>query len=261
MLAYNQIVKRDIHDWDVDSPPALATTRAGRMIVASSNKDGLLSVLERSRVKRGETPADLTSPLPLLYQVPTTTRTNVDVPMSRTEKVRFCPGITGGTEWNGAAYDPRNNTLYAGAVDWCVSLMIQPAGAPIPAAGETWLGAATPQAEMFDSVSKASGWVTAVDADNGSVRWKYHAPSPILAGVTPTASGLVFTADMRGNVYAFDSANGTILWKHDTGQSTGGGVITYTAGGKQLLAVASGMKSPVWPGGASESRMLVFGLK
>jgi len=197
----------------------------------------------------------------LLYQVPTTTRTNVDAPMSRTQKVRFCPGITGGTEWNGAAYDPRNNTLYAGAVDWCVSLMIEPEDAPIPAAGATWLAAATPQAEMFDSVSKASGWVTAVDADNGSVRWKYHASSPILAGVTPTASGLVFTADMKGNVYAFDATNGKILWQHDTGQSTGGGVITYAVSGKQLLAVASGMKSPVWPGGASESRVLVFGLK
>ena len=30
MLAYNQLVKHDAHDWDVDSPPALVTTRAGR---------------------------------------------------------------------------------------------------------------------------------------------------------------------------------------------------------------------------------------
>lgn len=51
-----------------------------------------------------------------------------------------------------------------------------------------------------------------------------------------------------------------VLWEYDTGQSNGGGVITYTAGGRQLLGVASGMKSPVWPGGASESRILVFGL-
>ena len=30
MLAWNQLVKRDAHDWDVDSPPALVTTRSGR---------------------------------------------------------------------------------------------------------------------------------------------------------------------------------------------------------------------------------------
>jgi len=29
MLGYNQIVKRDTHDWDVNSPPALATTNRG----------------------------------------------------------------------------------------------------------------------------------------------------------------------------------------------------------------------------------------
>lgn len=57
MLAYNQLVKRDNHDWDVDSPPMLATTRSGKRIVASANKDGLLSILDRSRVSRGSPPA------------------------------------------------------------------------------------------------------------------------------------------------------------------------------------------------------------
>jgi len=106
MLGYNQLVKGDSHDWDVDSPPTLATTRSGKRIVASANKDGLLSILDRSRVTRGATPADLTAVLPLLSQTPTTTRENVDVPLSRDNAVRFCPGIQGGVEWNGAAFSP-----------------------------------------------------------------------------------------------------------------------------------------------------------
>ncbi|HEY2064661.1 MAG TPA: PQQ-binding-like beta-propeller repeat protein, partial [Gemmatimonadaceae bacterium] len=68
MLAYNQLVKRDAHDWDVDSPPALATTRSGRAIIASANKDGLLSIVDRSRLTRGISPADPGSALPLLSQ-------------------------------------------------------------------------------------------------------------------------------------------------------------------------------------------------
>ncbi len=48
IVGYNQLVKRDEHDWDVNGPPALGVTRAGRSIVASANKDGLLSVLDRS---------------------------------------------------------------------------------------------------------------------------------------------------------------------------------------------------------------------
>lgn len=106
MLGYNQLVTLDVQDWDVDSPPTLATTRSGRAIVASANRNGLLSLLDRSRLTtRGiVTPPDrVDAMLPLIAEVPTTTRRNVDVPLSRDRPVRFCPGITGGTEWNGAA--------------------------------------------------------------------------------------------------------------------------------------------------------------
>jgi len=185
----------------------------------------------------------------------------VDVPLSRDSAVRFCPGIVGGVEWNGAAWHPRLNMLYVGAVDWCVRLKVEPEDAPVPEMGKTWLAAATPQAEMFDSASRARGWITAFDADSGTVKWKHQTPKPILAAVTPTAGGLVFAGDLGGMLYALDAETGQVLWQAATGQSTGGGIITYLAGGKQLVAVASGMKSPVWPGGADRSRILVFGVR
>jgi alcohol dehydrogenase (cytochrome c) len=259
MLAYNQLVKRDFHDWDVDSPPTLVRTAAGHTIIASSNKDGLLSVLDRGRVVRDQGGArGQLGEMPLLYQVPTTTRTNVDVPLTSSGPIRFCPGYIGGTEWNGAAYHPGLNTLYAGAVDWCAKLTVENPTTPIPAHGQPWYGIQTPQNEQFDPVGMASGWVTAVNADAGTVRWKFHAPKPVLAAVTPTAGGLLFAADLNGTLYAFDADKGNILWRTETGQSTGGGIITYTASGKQRLAVASGMKSPVWPGGAQQSRILIY---
>lgn len=255
MLAYNQIVKRDAHDWDVDSPPTLVTTPSGRTIVASANKDGQLSVLDRSLVKRPK------GALPLVWQMPTTTRDNVDAPLSRDSTIRFCPGILGGVEWNGAAYSPRTNTLYVGAVDWCARVQLLPDTAPVPAPGAIWFAAANDLAHMFDAPDQAKGWVTAFDAETGQIRWKYAAAHPILAGVTPTGGSLVFAADLGGELYGFDAADGRVLWRTDTGQSTGGGVVTYVAGGHQLLGVAAGMKSPVWPGGAERSRILVFGVR
>lgn len=262
MLAYNQLVKRDAHDWDVDSPPALVVTRSGRAIIASANKDGLLSILDRSRVARGTTASDLTAALPLLSQTPTTTRFNVDVPLSRDSAVRFCPGIQGGNEWNGAAYSPQTNSLYTAAVDWCgrVQLKRDTINYPAPGAGY-WFGAETPLPQILDPADSARGWLTAFDAENGRVRWKYRAPRPMLAGVTPTAGGVVFAADLGGQLYAMDAANGRILWQTNAGQSTGGGIVTYVAGGRQLVGIAAGMKSPVWPGGASQSRVLVLGLR
>jgi alcohol dehydrogenase (cytochrome c) len=261
LLGYNQLVKHDSHDWDVDSPPALITTRGGHAIVASANKNGLLSVLDRSRLaSRATAAADVSATLPVLWEEPTTTRTNIDAPLSRDSAVRFCPGITGGVEWNGAAYSPATNTLFVGAVDWCSHVQLIRDSTAVPPAGAPWFAAAN-QAQMFDPPDYAKGWITAFDADDGTVRWKYAAPHPILAGVTPTAGNLVFTADMSGELYAFDAESGRVLWQLPTGQSTGGGVVTYTAGGRQLLAVAAGMRSPIWPGAADQSRILVFGLR
>ena len=263
MLGYAHIVKNDEHDWDVDSPPALITTKSGRPIVASANKDGLLSVLDRSHLsRRGATAStDPGSMLPVLWQMPTTTRFNADVPLSRDSLTRFCPGILGGVEWNGAAYSAATNSIYTGTVDWCVRVQLVRDSLHVPALGAAWLAAENPQSSMFDPPNAAKGWVIAFDAESGNVRWKKAISHPILAGVTPTAGGLVFTADLGGELYAFDADSGRVLWQTNTGQSTGGGVITYVAGGRQLLAVASGMKSPVWPGGASQSRIVVYGLR
>jgi alcohol dehydrogenase (cytochrome c) len=264
MLGYNQLVKHDNHDWDVDSAPMLTTTRSGKPIVASANKNGLLSILDRSKLNAPGSSAsssNLGGALPLIAEVPTTTRENVDVPLSRDHVVHFCPGITGGTEWNGAAYSPPLNTIFVGAVDMCANVKLQKADAPVPAPGQTWLAAGNPFPEIADPPSKSRGWVTAYDAENGTVRWKHEMPHPVLAGVTPTAGNLIFTADMGGQFYGLDAGDGHVLWQFDSGQSAGGGVITYSAGGRQLLSFASGMKSTVWPGAANQSRILVFGLR
>ncbi len=259
LVGYNQLVKRDEHDWDVNGPPALAITRAGRAIVASANKDGLLSVLDRGALASATSAAgaDLGTRLPTIFQSATTTRENADVPLSRTERVRFCPGIQGGNEWNGAAFHPQLNTLYTGAVDWCASVQLATEPA-VPSPGAIWFGSAI--GEIQGPASEARGWIMAFDADTGAVRWKFMAPAPVVAGVTPTAGGLVFTADLTGQLRAFDADNGAVLFELQTGQSIGGGIVSYEAGGKQKIGVASGMKSGIWPGAATESRIQVFGL-
>jgi alcohol dehydrogenase (cytochrome c) len=259
VLGYHQLVPHDAHDWDVDSPPTLATTRRGRQIIASANKDGLLSILDRSGVNPSHAapdPQSIAPVIPLLSQTPTTTRTNVDVPLSREHPVRFCPGYTGGTEWNGAAYSPLTDSLFVGAVDRCAQAQLQQT-LTVPPPGKIWFASAK---LAFDPISDARGWLTSFNAENGAVRWKFKAPHPMLAGVTPTAGQLVFAADLGGTLYAFDQRNGKLLWHEDTGQSIGGGIVSYSVGGQQRIAVASGMKSPVWPGGAKQSRILVYGV-
>jgi glucose dehydrogenase len=93
-----QLVKNDIHDWDVSTAPVLFKNADGHRMIAEAGKDGYLHVIDD----------DIQT---ILFSVETTTRFNDNAPMS-TAGTRFCPGTNGGSEWNGAAYHPTLDTLF-----------------------------------------------------------------------------------------------------------------------------------------------------
>ena len=90
------------------------------------------------------------------------------------------------------------------------------------------------------SFSQATGRLTAFDAATGKVRWNYKSPTPLVAGVTLTASSLVFTGETGGYCDAIDGQSGKILWRFDLNDSVQGGVVTYSAKDAQFVAVVSG---------------------
>jgi alcohol dehydrogenase (cytochrome c) len=54
--------------------------------------------------------------------------------------------------------------------------------------------------------------------------------------------------------------SGKLLWRKPAGGAIGGGVITYAAGGKQRVAVAAGLNSPIWPVRGGPARVVVYAL-
>ena len=247
-----QLVQHDFHDYDVSNAPTVVTTAAGRRLLAVAPKDGHLYGYDLATGKR-------------LYRTDVTTILNPDTPLTP-EGVRFCPGAQGGAEWNGAAYDARTNLLFTGEVDWCST--VKTVGADklqSVSLGQAWSGM-NPDSPAdlfgkFDPPSGWAGWMTASDADSGQARWRFKAPAPLMGGVTPTAGGVVMFGDMAGNFYAFNAATGEELWSQKIGGAVGGGVITYQgSSGRQKVAVATGMTSPIWPTEKVNAKVVVLGL-
>jgi alcohol dehydrogenase (cytochrome c) len=151
------------------------------------------------------------------------------------EGIRACPGPLGGVEWNGPAFDPETQSIYVGSVDWCATFKVA-AEPQKQQAGDLHLGTGY----ASDATEKATGWVVALDAAKGDIRWKFNTPQPVVAGVTSTAGGLVLTGDLGGTFYAFDKSNGKVLFTGNLGGAIAGGIVTYMVGGKQYVASTAG---------------------
>ena len=226
---HRQLVPNDSHDWDVTHATPMITTNVNgspRRLVMTTGKDGMLRALDR------ETHA-------VLYETPVTTRENADTPVITTA-LRACPGVLGGSQWNGPAFNPGTNLLYVPAVDWCATFSSLEQVRYIP--GKLYMGGRTD----LDPVDKSQGWLTAVDASTGAVKWKYRSPRPMVSAVTTTAGNIVMTGELTGDFVVFDARSGDVLYRFNTGGPVGGGVVTYGVGGKQYVAVASGSPSNFW---------------
>ena len=234
-----QLTPHDGFDYDLGAPPMLYTTRAGDARVMVASKDGNVYALDRHTHK-------------LAFKQPVTTISS-RAPTPTPAGVHACPGTLGGVEWNGTAFDAATQTIYVGAVDLCGTFKSGPAKY-IPGGGY--------YATQFQptSADTARGWLTALDAESGAVRWRFHAPAPIVAGVTHTAGGLVFTGDLAGNFYAFDDAKGKVAFQTNLGGGVAGGVITYAARGKQYVAATAGNIGRVTFGALGSPTIVVLGL-
>jgi alcohol dehydrogenase (cytochrome c) len=243
LLWYRQFISNDVHDSDLSQvSPIFSGTVGGksRRLMTVSGKDGLLHMLDRDTHET-------------LYQLEITTRKNIDA-QPTVAGVHRCPGLLGGMEWNGPAYDPLSKTLYVAAVDWC-GTFTRTADAPeFTPFAHYYGGSVTP-----DPRDQSRGWLTAVDSTTGKVRWKKQWPTPLVAAVTATSGGVLFTGDLDNNFLVLDASNGNTLYKFNTGGSVGGGVLTYEIDGKQYVATTSGVVSGFF-GGSGTSAIIIFAL-
>ncbi|MCA8878920.1 MAG: PQQ-binding-like beta-propeller repeat protein [Rhodobacteraceae bacterium] len=247
-----KIVPKDWHDWDVSGAPAIITTAAGRKVMTLAPKDGHLYGYDLSTQEQ-------------MYRLPVTKMQNTDEGFEAGKSVHFCPGSTGGAEWNGPAYDAANNLIIVGEVEWCTTVTRKTDKELLARKdGQTWGG--EDSINPFNTWGKPdptfdwAGWVYAVNADTGDWKWRVKSNYPVQSGVTPTAGGVVFFGDMGGNFYALNADTGEKLWGQKIGGAVGGGVITYDAGHGQRVAAATGLTEVLWPTEITTAKVSILGL-
>ena len=84
------------------------------------------------------------------------------------------------------------------------------------------------------------GKLAAFDVKTMKELWTHDQRSPFLTGVITTDSGVGFVGDLDRTFRAFDVKTGETLWQTRLGTTVMGYPVTFTAGGRQYVAVTTG---------------------
>jgi quinoprotein glucose dehydrogenase len=170
------------------------------------------------------------------------------------------PGVIGGANWGGGALDPETGLLYVKSTESPSLGKLKKAG---PETGADYvMGEGNAAFAGGIPLTKPPyGHLTAIDLNKGEIAWRVPfgddarlRANPALAGVKlpdrlgaagamgaiVTKGGLVFAGGGDSAIYAFDAKTGAEIWSYPLGRRTTGTPMTYEAGGKQYVVIASG---------------------
>jgi len=235
------------HDaWDFDSAVGefVSIDRDGRKLMVHPNKGGFIFVYDRGNGK-----------LDNVWKLADNINFVKDINPKTGELIGrrdlsagvvnppLCPEISGGVSWNSGAYSPKTGLYYKIAQEWCQEMEVVKTTPIVEPMAQLNIGA------NFKLVpppgGKIYGHLDARDPVTGAKKWEVRYDAPPLANVLATAGNLVFVPDASGILHAYDATSGQELWSHNDGIGHVGGIISYSAGGKQFIAVEAGWGSLV----------------
>ena len=143
----------------------------------------------------------------------------------------LCPSMAGGNNYYPASYSKRTSLLYIPSMTMC---------------NESTLDQdAIKKGVYFSRISKQTerneSDIVVTDPLTGEVKKRVHSIYPNVSGVLTTAGGLVFTGYTDGTFAAYDDTTLDQLWKMNVGSGFNAPPITFEAGGKQYVAILSGL--------------------
>lgn len=148
----------------------------------------------------------------------------------------ICPAALGTKDEQPAAYSPDTQLFYVPTNHVCMDY--EPFKVSYTA-GQPYVGATLsmypPQGESH------MGNFIAWDGKTGKIVWSNKEQFSVWSGALATGGGVVFYGTLEGYLKAVDAKTGKELYKFKTPSGIIGNVTTYENGGKQYVAVLSGV--------------------
>ena len=137
------------------------------------------------------------------------------------------------------AYSHRTKMVYVPVYDFAMDLQAKKMEWK---RGEWYLGA------KVSTSTPAPATIKAFDAATGKLVWSKSQSYPATSGMLATGGGLVFYGDPEGYFNALNDETGEHLWSFQIGSGIYGNPTTYTANGKQYVAIVYGAGGGgIWP--------------
>jgi PQQ-dependent dehydrogenase (methanol/ethanol family) len=148
----------------------------------------------------------------------------------------ICPAALGTKDEQPAAYSPETQLFYVPTNHVCMDY--EPYKVSYTA-GQAYVGAAV---AMYPPKGDTNmGNFIAWDGKTGKIVWSDKEQFSAWGGALATAGNVVFYGTLEGYLKAVDAKSGKELYKFKTPSGIIGNVMTYEHGGKQYVAVLSGV--------------------
>ena len=235
-----QLSPHDEHDYDGVNENILVDMDwkgSRRQLILRPDRNGYFYVIDR---KSGE----VLSAEPFGF---VNTTTGVDLKTGRLQYVpekatrmgqvvRYsCPAAPGAKDWQPSAYSPRTGLVYIPHQNLC---MDEEGLEPNYIAGTPYVGT---NVKMYAGPGGKRGRFDAWDPVGQHLVWSIEEDLPVWSGALVTAGDVAFYGTMDGWFKAVDAKSGRELWKFKTGSGIISQPMTYSYGGKQYIAVLSGV--------------------
>ena len=231
-----QFTPHDVHDWDATQVMVLLDKEyRGRLrqLLITANRNGFIYMLDRAT-------GEFLKATQFVKQTWAVGISEEGRPIRRPGMeptaggIEVFPTVAGGTNWMSPAYNPDTGLLYVSCRE----------GSSMYYKGETEYQPGTRYwGSMFVNETTMHNWygaVRAFDPVTAERVWEHRLFQPAWAGLASTAGGLVFAGTSDGFFKALDAESGVELWRINLGAGIQASPMTYEAGGRQMVAVASG---------------------